>query len=258
MVCLKQIWYSLCMDIKQNLSTYSTPWYRKTWAIPLFFGIVIFILIGTIFLIQIFSYSDQINLNNIKTDGITQKSIISDVPLSIIPRNQIETSDDPSFGNPDATVVIVEFGDFECPFCGQAFPVIREMQTEFKDQILFIWRDLPLNDIHPNAQKAAEASECAQDQNKFWEFHDKLFLNQAQLTPENLKSYARQVGMNGTLFDECFDSGKYASEVQEDSQLALSAGAEGTPTFFINGQRISGVIPRDTFRQIITQLLSEN
>lgn len=246
------------MEIEPNLTNTNKPWYRKTWGILSLFGGSLIILVAVLFLVQVMTYTNQINLGNVDTEGFSKTDSFADVQVGLITREQLETRDDPMLGNPEAAVVIVEFGDFQCPFCKNAFPTVREMQTEFKDQVLFIWRDMPLRDIHPQAQKAAEAGECAHEQGKFWEYHDKLFINQTRLGIDDLKDYARQVGLNGTQFDLCLDSNKYAFEVEQDLQDAMQAGVQGTPTFFINGQLIAGVIPRDTFRQIIIQLLSDN
>jgi protein-disulfide isomerase len=246
------------MDVKPNFQVIKKPWYRKTWGIVVIFLSLIVLLIVLIFTLQLANYTKQINLGNISTTDFSKTSQETNTSSTPTVGNDLATLTDPFIGNPDASVVIVEFGDFECPFCGQVFPTVREMQAEFSEQVLFVWRDLPLRDIHPNAQKAAEAGECAHEQGKFWPYHDKLFINQHFLAVSDLKSYAQQIGLEVKQFDLCLDSGKYTDEVNEDLQAALAAGAQGTPTFIINDQLVSGVIPRETFRQVILQLLAEN
>lgn len=219
------------------------------YGILLTFGVLVLF-----FALRVFQYTEDFRHGIIDTEGFTQHNT-SAQPATTLTRAEIETTDDPSFGNPNAKVVVVEFGDFECPFCRQAFPIIRKLEHEFQDDVLFIWRDLPLTSIHPHAQKAAEAGECAHEQNKFWEYHDKLFINQHALTPQDLKRYAAELGLDTRRFNLCLDSNAYAAEVEDDFQTALRAGARGTPTFFINGEMISGVLSEDIFRSVLKELL---
>jgi protein-disulfide isomerase len=120
------------------------------------------------------------------------------------------------------------------------------MQT-YGDKIRFVYRDFPLTSLHQYAEKAAEASECADDQGKFWEYHDLLFANQSALDVDSLKSYAAQLGLDTAKFNDCLDSGKQTAEVQKDAQDAKSYGATGTPAFFINGVLVSGALPFEDY-----------
>lgn len=170
-------------------------------------------------------------------------------------------SDDDAFlGAADAPVVMVEFSDFECPFCerfwSDTLPAIKE---NFIDTgvVKFIYRDLPLS-FHANAQKAAEASECAHAQGKYWEYHDKLFENQASLSVNSLKKYAADIGLDVAQFDDCLTSGMYAAEVNADAAAAAQNGISGTPGFIINGQKVSGAQPYDKFEQIICAMVPES
>ncbi|MBW2982882.1 thioredoxin domain-containing protein [Candidatus Woesearchaeota archaeon] len=161
--------------------------------------------------------------------------------------------DDPVMGAEDAPITIVEFSDFECPYCTrfweQTLPKIKE---EFVDTglVKLVYRDLPLS-FHDNAQKAAEAAECAHDQDEFWAYHDKLFASQDGLSTDSLKKYATDLGLDVEEFNECLDSGKHAQEVQADAEAARQQGITGTPGFVINGQTISGAQPFDKFQQIV-------
>ncbi len=120
-----------------------------------------------------------------------------------------------------------------------------------------MYRDLPLTSIHQYAQEAAEAGECADDQGKFWEYHDLVFANQGALDVASLKAYAQQLGLDTTTFNECLDNGEQSAEVQKDAADAQAAGATGTPAFFINGQLVSGAQPFSVFQQVIDAALKE-
>jgi protein-disulfide isomerase len=159
--------------------------------------------------------------------------------------------DDPSIGPKNAKVTIVMFEDFECPFCGKAFPVISAMIRQYSTQVRFVYRDFPVSSSHANAQKAAEAGQCAHDQGKFWEFHDQLFSHQDQLAVADLKRHAQVAGLNVATFTSCLDSGKHTAEVEADFADGLRAGVSGTPTFFFNGEKVQGVLPAEGFHRLI-------
>ena len=170
----------------------------------------------------------------------------------------VETEDDPFLGGQDAEVVIVEFADFGCPYCALEFPIVREIANTYGDKIKIIFRDLPDTGNHPDAQNAAEAAECAHEQEKFWEMHDKLFINQQNLDFDSLKNYAKELGLNEGQFNDCLDSHKYREEVLEDLAHGISAWVEATPTFFINGKKTEGAIPLDYFKELIDQELQSS
>jgi Na+/H+ antiporter NhaA len=142
-------------------------------------------------------------------------------------------------GPVDAPVTVVEYGDFECPYCGMAEPVVRELLRDFGD-VRYVWRNLPLNDVHPNAQLAAEAAETAADQGAFWEMHDLLFAHQDALRPDDLIDYAEQLGLDVERFTDDLREHAHTARVAEDVDSADLSGVSGTPTFFINGRRHHG------------------
>jgi Na+/H+ antiporter NhaA len=148
-------------------------------------------------------------------------------------------------GNPDAHVTLVEYGDFECPYCGRAEPVVRELLSDYGD-VRYVWRQLPLTDVHPRAQIAAEASEAAAAQGEFWEMHDLLFQHQDALRPSDLEGYARELGLDTERFTDELRSHEYASRVADDVDSADLSGVSGTPTFFVNGRRHYGAYDIDT------------
>lgn len=163
----------------------------------------------------------------------------------------IDYSGDPVLGNPDALVTIVEYSDFECPYCSRAYWTMRLIEEDYsEDQVKIIFKNYPLS-FHANAQKAAEASECAFDQDMFWEYHNTLFENQEALTVEDLKQYAVDLGLDTETFNTCLDSGEKESEVEKDFNDGLAEGVTGTPAFFINGQSLVGAQPYESFATII-------
>jgi Na+/H+ antiporter NhaA len=154
-------------------------------------------------------------------------------------------------GPDDAPVTLVEYGDFECEFCGQAEGVIRELLALHGDEVRYVWRHLPLNDVHPSAQIAAEASEAASVQGSFWEMHDTLLGHQGDLAPSDLKSYAEQLGLDGARILEELRRHAHAPRVSEDVASADESGVSGTPTFFVNGRRHYGAYDISTLTDTV-------
>jgi protein-disulfide isomerase len=165
------------------------------------------------------------------------------------PRVQV-AAEGPTRGPKDAPVTIVEFSDFECPYCGAAHETVEQVMNAYAGKVRLVYRQFPLS-FHPHAAKAAEASLCAADQGKFWEYHDVLFKNQKKLEPTDLKAHATEVGMDGQKFGQCLDSGDKKKAVDADQQAGLAAGVGGTPAFFINGIFLNGAQPVDEFKKVI-------
>ena len=172
-------------------------------------------------------------------------------------RKILETLDDPYLGSLEAEIVIVEFSDFQCVYCQEVFSTVREVASLYGNNIRIIFRDFPSSDVHPQALLAAQAGECAQEQGKFWPMHDKLFMNQDNLSPEVMKEIAKQIGLATAEFNNCLDTGKYQEEVIDDFKDALTLGVKGTPTFFINGEKFEGVISLEGFQEIINYYLAQ-
>lgn len=192
-------------------------------------------------------------------DSASQLSEGNTLQLQTINNEAVNNfGDDPSFGPENADITVVMFEDFECPYCGKAFPVISSMREQFGDSVRFIYRDFPITAIHANAQKAAEAGQCAYAQGKFWEYHDLLFKNQTKLTVADLKSHASKLGLDTDQFNTCLDTGEYADEVQQDFEDGVRAGVSGTPTFFFNGNPVKGVLTQNAFVQVISVLRSQS
>jgi protein-disulfide isomerase len=144
-------------------------------------------------------------------------------------------------GPEDALVTLLEYGDFECPYCGRAEQVIRELLLSVGSDVRYVWRHLPLNDVHPRAQVAAEASEAAAAQGRFWEMHDALLANQHALAPPELTRHARELGLDVERFQADLREHRYSGRILTDVVSADESGVAGTPTFFINGRRHYGV-----------------
>jgi protein-disulfide isomerase len=156
----------------------------------------------------------------------------------------------PARGPATAPVTIVEFSDFQCPYCGRLVPTLEQVKAKYGDKIRIVFRQFPLP-MHPNAEKAAEASLCANEQGKFWEMHDAMFKNQQELAVDNLKTKAAALGIKPDSFNQCLDSGKYASKIQEDQKEGTAAGVNGTPAMFINGRFLNGAVPIEQITSVI-------
>jgi len=140
-------------------------------------------------------------------------------------------------GPAEAPVTLVEYGDYECPYCGAAYPIIKQVQSRMGDRLRFVFRNFPITTSHPHAEHAAEAAEAAAAQGAFWEMHDLLYENQQHLADGDLHGYAEQLGLDGPTFDDALAQHVYAGRVHEDFMSGVRSGVNGTPTFYINGTR---------------------
>jgi len=158
-------------------------------------------------------------------------------------------------GNPDAPVTIVEFSDYQCPFCKKSESTLNDLLTKYGSRVKLAYMDFPLREMHPQASKAAEAARCAGEQGKFWEYHDVLYKNQTKLNGAELLTYARTLNLDEKSFQSCLDSGKFKSKVEADLEQGQKVGVAGTPGFFINGVFLSGAQPQAEFEKIIDHQL---
>ena len=171
------------------------------------------------------------------------------------PRQKIETAGSPAQGPSNAPIELVEFSDFQCPYCERAFPTIKQVLSTYGNKVHFVYRNYPLPS-HPNARPAAEAAQCANEQGQFWAYHDRLFGDQSKLKDDDLKATAASLGMDAAKFNACFDSHKYKQRVDTDLQAGNEAGVNGTPAFFVNGRLLSGAQPFDEFKKVIDEELA--
>lgn len=163
----------------------------------------------------------------------------------------------PTLGSKDAPVTLVEFSDFQCPYCKGMAPTLKEVAKKLGNQVQIVYRQYPIPSLHPFATKAAEASLCANEQGKFWELHDAMFEDQNKLAVSDLKATARRLGMDGKKFDSCLDSGRYVEQVQNDQKAGLRAGVNGTPAVYINGIYLEGgSVPYSVVEAAIQQELA--
>lgn len=197
-----------------------------------------------LFVSQPLKISEKLDLNPTTTEQQNQKVNVS-------------TDGDPTQGSQTAPVTIVEFSDFQCPYCERFYTqTLPDIETNYikTGKAKLVFRDFPLS-FHQYAEKASEAAECAYDQSKFWEYHNKLFENQGALDVASLKKYAQDLGLDTAKFNTCLDSGTKAAEVNKDLSDGTKYGVTGTPSFFINGIQLTGAQPFSAFQQIIEQEL---
>lgn len=162
--------------------------------------------------------------------------------------------DDHVRGRPDADIVIVEYGDFQCPYCARAHPTLAGLQKQYGERIALVWRHLPLG-MHPYAEAMAEAAEAAGAQGKFWEMHDSLFEHQAQMAPAQLPLLAQDMGLDAARFDQDMSTRRYCERIQAQAEEGKSQGASGTPSFFINGERYHGDSDRESLTAAVERYL---
>jgi len=193
----------------------------------------------------------KVNIKYIETDD--NQRIQPDLKINI------NIDDDPIKGNKDAPVTIIEFSDFQCPYCSKFYmQILPQLEENYikTGKVRFIYKDFPLS-FHPLAQKTAEAAECADEQGKFWEYHNKIFSDQQYLSMQNLKQWAYDLNLDTNKFNNCLDSGQMFSEVQKDLKDGEAHGVSGTPAFFVNNRFISGAQPFTVFKQIIDAELTK-
>ena len=195
----------------------------------------------------------------------------ADVPQAAAPSNQgpsaeggqalqrydVPEDDDPVIGPDDAPITIIEFSDFECPYCRRWHQeVFTRIMEDYPDQVRLVYRDFPLKSIHPNAAPAAEAANCAREQGAFWEFSESLYSGEYELSRASYILIAVNLGLDKEALEECIDSGRYADEVEADYQFAGNLGVRSTPTFFLNGLPIVGAPPYEVFQDVIERELA--
>ena len=191
-------------------------------------------------------------IESLKTKSKIEKFISKLEPE--MPRISVSVGNSPFKGPENAKITIVEFTDFECPFCSRAHETIEQVLKEYEGKIKFVRKDFPLA-FHKNAMNAHLAANCAQDQKKYWEYTEKLWTNKDKLEVDNLKAYANELGFNTQEFNTCLDSQKYKSKIETDINEGQKYGVRGTPAFFINGKMLSGARPYGDFKEIIDKEL---
>jgi protein-disulfide isomerase len=171
-------------------------------------------------------------------------------------RYEIATAGSPARGPEDAEIEIVEFSDFQCPFCGRVTPTLKQVEEEYGDRVRIVFKHLPLS-IHPKAPAAHAAAEAAHRQGKFWEMHDKIFANQREMSPEKYRVYAEELGLDLAQFDKDVADPALKKRIDSDTQQAAKLLVRGTPGFFINGRFLSGAQPFASFKRLIDEELDQ-
>ena len=186
----------------------------------------------------------------------SQSKVIINLPPPQF-RLQASTEGAPFRGGNRAPVTIIEFSDFHCPYCGKAQTTLAQVMARYGDRVKLVFRHFPIDQLHPQARRAAEAAACANDQGKFWAYHDQLYASGADASPDRLKALAQATGLNIQAFDQCLSSGKHQQAVQKDIDEATRLGIGGTPAFIINGRWLSGAQPLESFVRVIEEELRQ-
>lgn len=189
--------------------------------------------------------------------GADARQVNQPAPTTAPRRFPVEAGDNPALGPADAPITLIEFSDYECPFCARWHQqVYQRLMKEYEGKIRFVYRDFPLENIHPNAVPAAIAAHCAGEQGAYFPFHDALFSYELGLNREAYLTYAERLGLDVTAFQTCLDEARYAEKVRDNLNYGLSLGVSSTPTFFVNGLIIIGAQPFEVFKQVIDKELA--
>jgi protein-disulfide isomerase len=189
----------------------------------------------------------------LQTLRVQAKVVVNLPPPSF--RIKVATDGEPFRGSATAPVTIVEFSDFHCPFCGKVQTTLTQVLARYGEKVRLVYHHFPIDQLHPQARKAAEAAMCANEQGKFWAYHDQLYANGPNASPTKLKALAQAAGLDVATFESCLMSGKYQAAVQKDVEEAARLGLTSTPTFLINGRTLSGAQPLETFARTIEEEL---
>ncbi|MFZ6016004.1 MAG: DsbA family protein [Patescibacteria group bacterium] len=233
---------------------------KVTFALGLIAGIAVMSTIALVVILNFLMSGKQLGAaaqNTVNQPAANQPAQVPDDAADVpsVPSQPVAAVDetrDHVWGNKDAKVTVIEYSDFECPFCGRHYGTMKQIKDAYPNDVRVVFRHFPLS-FHPEAQKAGEAAECAADQGKFWEMYDKIFESNlaGDMSVAKWKQVAKDLGLDSAKFDGCLDSGEKASRVTEDLNEGSMAGVEGTPATFVNGELVSGALPFESFKQMI-------
>ncbi len=232
------------------------PWYKSFWKVLIMLVVLFIVLIGTLLALMVFQEYQRIQQGELPSYLIgADLNQNTNAATGYKPT----TGDDPYLGNINATVKIISFEDYQCPFCQRSHEVIKSVIESYPNDVLYVARDFPLETIHQQAFEAAMASECADDQGRYWDYRDLLFENQEYFSqPNTFKDLAEQLGMDTVVFEECLSSEKHRDEVMQDKDEGLLAQVTSTPTFFVNDTKLEGLYSEADWINIIETVLGYN
>lgn len=225
-------------------------WFFRWWGILIIIFSFLILMLIINFISLIYRYKKGIELGEIIVPNIigqySQIENLGNSSETIVSSSELESGNNPSLGADNPIMTIVNFSDFNCPYCAIFYPTIKQFVLENSEKVKLIFKDLPLEDFN-----SALAANCAFEQNRFWDMHDKLFYYQENISDDLIMDIAESMRLDMDLFKNCYDTEKYRDEVQADLVLGVRAGVEGTPTIFINGEKFAGVIPKSILEQIL-------
>ncbi len=223
------------------------PWYRRRWFVIIVLMVVAWF--GLPLLLGVFIPTPNATLGFTAAPGV---STATNNPVVV----DVVTTDDPSRGLSVAPIMIVEFGDFQCPFSRQAHPIIKQVLSKYPEVVRFMYRDFPISQINPEAIAAAEAANCANQQGKFWQAYDQLYENQDTLGANFYNALGASLGLDSFKYQRCRDNHQTLSEIEDDFKAGVAAGVGGTPTFFVNGRKVQGALTLDLWDKVIASELA--
>ena len=188
----------------------------------------------------------------------SQATVVVNLKAPPVQRIEVSVQGAPFKGGEKAAVTIVEFSDFHCPFCKRVVSTLAKLESQYGDKVKLVFRDFPIDQLHPGASKAHEAARCANEQGKFWPYHDKLFAGPPNSSAELFKGIAKEVGLNANAFETCLGSGKHQAAIKKDIEEGQRVGVTGTPAFFINGRLVSGAQPLEAVARVIDEELARS
>ena len=186
----------------------------------------------------------------------SQAKVVVNLKPPAVQRIEVSVQGAPFKGGDKAPVTIVEFSDFYCPFCKRVVSTLAKLESRYGDKVKLVFRDFPIESLHPGASKAHEAARCADEHGKFWAYHDKLFASPPKSSPEIFKGFAKEVGLDPVVFETCLSSGKHQAAIKKDIEEGQRLGVTGTPAFFINGRLLTGAQPLEAFARVIDEELA--
>ena len=236
----------------------SRPWYKKPWGIPLGLLGIVFLGFLAVFLYNFITIYLTMRANSVAAlESRKYQLTASATDGGKVDLSKIYSAAAPTVGTDRPLVNIVEFADFACPYSAEEASVFRGLAMKYSDRVRFTFRFFPVNEEYPDGPQAALAALCAQEQGQFWKMHDILFSHYDALDKDSLYQYAADAGLDINKFQECLQTGKYKIRLQKEVADGVAAGVPGTPTFFVDGEKIPGAIPADIFEQALINLIAQ-